>query len=84
MNAIITAGGTGGHIYPALAIINKIKENYSVETLFSCFLCFLIGLTIGFIISPAKKGIIIGSYNGCNNKVIDSNKVNKGKNKSDK
>ena len=26
MKAIITAGGTGGHIYPALAIINKIKE----------------------------------------------------------
>lgn len=27
MRVIITAGGTGGHIYPALAIINKIKEN---------------------------------------------------------
>ena len=26
MKAIISAGGTGGHIYPALAIINKIKE----------------------------------------------------------
>ena len=26
MNVIISAGGTGGHIYPALAIINKIKE----------------------------------------------------------
>ena len=26
MRAIIVAGGTGGHIYPALAIINKIKE----------------------------------------------------------
>lgn len=26
MRAIITAGGTGGHIYPALAIANKIKE----------------------------------------------------------
>ena len=27
MRAIVVAGGTGGHIYPALAIINKIKEN---------------------------------------------------------
>lgn len=26
MRIIISAGGTGGHIYPALAIINKIKE----------------------------------------------------------
>lgn len=27
MKVIISAGGTGGHIYPALAIINKIKEH---------------------------------------------------------
>lgn len=26
MKVIITAGGTGGHIYPALSILNKIKE----------------------------------------------------------
>lgn len=26
MKVIITAGGTGGHIYPAIAIINKIKK----------------------------------------------------------
>lgn len=27
MKVIVCAGGTGGHIYPAIAIINKIKEN---------------------------------------------------------
>ncbi len=27
MRVIISAGGSGGHIYPALAIINKIKEH---------------------------------------------------------
>ena len=27
MKVIISAGGTGGHIYPALAIINRIKES---------------------------------------------------------
>ena len=26
MKVIISAGGTGGHIYPAIAIINKLKE----------------------------------------------------------
>ena len=26
VRVIVSAGGTGGHIYPALAIINKIKE----------------------------------------------------------
>ncbi len=26
MRVIVSAGGTGGHIYPAIAIINKIKE----------------------------------------------------------
>ena len=30
MRFILTAGGTGGHIYPALAIINKIKENFKI------------------------------------------------------
>ena len=26
---IISGGGTGGHIYPALSIANKIKESFS-------------------------------------------------------
>ena len=32
MRVIISAGGTGGHIYPALAIINKIKEKEKDST----------------------------------------------------
>ena len=37
MRAVVSAGGTGGHIYPALAIINKINEieaktNYKTKT----------------------------------------------------
>ncbi|MCI8347426.1 MAG: undecaprenyldiphospho-muramoylpentapeptide beta-N-acetylglucosaminyltransferase [Bacilli bacterium] len=31
MKAIICAGGTGGHVFPALAIINKIKEKDSLS-----------------------------------------------------
>ena len=32
MRVVISAGGTGGHIYPALAIINKIKEKELEDT----------------------------------------------------
>ena len=34
MRVIITAGGTGGHIFPALALINKIKEYSNNEILY--------------------------------------------------
>lgn len=34
MKVIITAGGTGGHIYPALAVLNKIKEDKNNEVLY--------------------------------------------------
>jgi UDP-N-acetylglucosamine--N-acetylmuramyl-(pentapeptide) pyrophosphoryl-undecaprenol N-acetylglucosamine transferase len=35
MRIIVSAGGTGGHIYPALAIINKFKEKeHSLQVLY--------------------------------------------------
>ena len=33
MKYIISAGGTGGHIYPALSIIDKIKEQIDCDVL---------------------------------------------------
>ncbi len=35
MKVVITAGGTGGHIFPALALISKLKEkDKDVEVLY--------------------------------------------------
>ena len=60
-----------------MKFIEKIKENYSSEMLIIAFLCLIAGIIIGFFIAPAKNGIILGSYNGCNNHIEDSNKVAK-------
>lgn len=34
MKVVVCAGGTGGHIYPALAIINKLKEKENADVLY--------------------------------------------------
>lgn len=60
-----------------MKIINKIKENYSAEVMLLAIISFLAGVAVGFIVSPVKKGITIGCYNGCNNRITDSNKVDK-------
>ena len=28
MRVLLSGGGTGGHVYPAIAIANRIKEQY--------------------------------------------------------
>ncbi len=38
------------------------------KSLFLALFCFWIGLAVGLLMSPIKNGIIIGSYNGSNNK----------------
>ena len=65
MRVIITAGGTGGHIYPAIAIINKIKKEEKNSDISTgclsgfCFTCF----RFMFFRSP-KKSKQQGKYNG--------------------
>lgn len=34
MKVIVTAGGTGGHIYPALGVVDKLKEDKNNEILY--------------------------------------------------
>lgn len=58
-----------------MKLFDKIKENYSSDTLFLAFICFLAGAAFGFIASPVKNGIVIGSYNGYKNRITDSNKT---------
>lgn len=52
-----------------MKLINQIKENYSSEVMLLSVVCFLAGAILGILVSPVKKGIAIGSYNGCNNNV---------------
>ena len=60
--------------------MDKIKDfsaKHEENTLPYIFAGFLLGLIFGFIMSPIKNGVAIGSYNGAYNKFSDSNNVTK-------
>ncbi|MBQ2824502.1 MAG: hypothetical protein IJF18_07985 [Oscillospiraceae bacterium] len=46
--------------------IEKIKEDKNTPIILAALIGFLAGLVLGFVLSPVKKGVTIGS-NNCNN-----------------
>ncbi|MCD7811254.1 MAG: hypothetical protein LUG91_05310 [Ruminococcus sp.] len=60
-----------------MKILDKMKESCSADVMLLVLVSFFIGLIAGFIISPVKNGIAIGSYNGCGNRITDSNKIDR-------
>ncbi|MCC8136272.1 MAG: hypothetical protein LIO40_06350 [Ruminococcus sp.] len=60
-----------------MKILDKMKESCSADAVRLVLVSFFIGLIVGFIISPVKNGIAIGSYNGCGNRITDSNKIDR-------
>ncbi|MDE6313100.1 MAG: hypothetical protein K2M46_05700 [Lachnospiraceae bacterium] len=46
-------------------IINK--DYTPLEKILGIATALCVGIIIGFMLAPAKKGIMIGSKNGCNN-----------------
>ena len=59
-------------------ITNFIEEKDN-NTLLCVIAAFLAGLVVGFVISPVKKGINIGSCNGAYNSVDESFKADRKK-----
>jgi len=51
-----------------MKLTDKIKENYSSEVMLLSIVCFLAGVVAGILLAPVKKGLMVGCYNGCNNK----------------
>lgn len=60
-----------------------MKVNLSNSAFIALLIGFLAGIIIGLIASPVKNGIAIGSYNGCGNRISNSNKIS-GSNKVNK
>ncbi|WP_295069445.1 hypothetical protein [Ruminococcus sp.] len=53
--------------------IEQFKEEKGEKAFLYMLIGFLAGIVVGFIASPVKNGIAIGSYNGANNKFKNSN-----------
>ena len=66
-----------------MKLIDKIENSFSDSAFAALLLGLFAGIIIGFIASPIKNGIAIGSYNGSSNIFSDSNNVYNGK-KSEK
>lgn len=62
-----------------MKIIDKLEESSSNPVFLALLVGFLAGIIVGFIASPIKNGIAIGSYNVGGNKISGSNKVNEDK-----
>lgn len=43
------------------------KEFTPLEKVMALGCALMVGFVLGFLLSPVKKGIMIGSQNGCNN-----------------
>ena len=54
-------------------LIEQFKEEKGEMAFLYLLIGFLAGIVVGFIASPVKNGIAIGSYNGANNKFKNSN-----------
>lgn len=50
--------------------LDKIREN-NISVMLLALTCFLFGAVIGFIWSPVKNGVTIGSNNNVNDKKSD-------------
>ena len=53
-----------------------VRSSNTAVWLFA-FCSFLLGIVLGFLFSPVKNGIAVGSYNGSYNEFNDSNNVNR-------
>lgn len=59
--------------------MNKIKEfaeNHEENVILYILLGFFIGVLVGFVVSPIKKGITVFSNNGCDNEIKDNGRNN--------